>query len=190
MADPANKVEANGTSALDRQPDFELHLALEVRSRKFGFAVLHGSRLVDWGIREYAAGGAGAKVALNRVLTLVSLYTPLVVIARRTRRASGDSSKNARLVLHNIKTGLARRSVRFTILDRRDLRRFFAELGCKTKHGTASWLAERFDELKWRLPRRRKAWDREEYIVPVLDAMATAVAYSGTLMAPEPNHAN
>lgn len=184
MADSANKVEAGGTRSLDRRPEVEVRLALEVRSRRLGFAVLRGSHLLDWGVREYGADGESAGIAVRRVCSLVSSYTPYVVIARRSRRVSHPSSKNAAMVLQKIRAELKRMSVGFAVLERRDVRQFFSGLGCKTKYEVACWLAERFAELKWRLPRRRRPWDREDYAVPIFDAIATAVAFSAGPLLP------
>ena len=94
------------------------------------------------------------------------------------------------MVLQKMRAELKRMSVRFAVLERRDVRQFFVELGCKTKYDVACWSAERFEELKWRLPRRRKPWDREDYAVPIFDAVAAAITFANPPLFPESKHMN
>jgi hypothetical protein len=100
-----------------------------------------------------------------------------MVIARRTRGANHESSKSAAQVLRRIGDDLKRRSMRFVVLARRDVRKFFSEQGCKNKHERAMAVAEIFCQLKPRVPRLRKAWDPESPITTVFDAVATAVVF-------------
>ena len=182
MAQPAKTaLESSGSNTGQRAAGLEaqVQLALEVRSGRFGFAVLQGtSHLLDWGVREYEAGTEGAQAAISKLSALVMLYAPSVVITRRTRRVAHRSSKNAAQTLRRIEVESKRRALRLIVLDRRAVRKCFTGFGCKTKYEVACWLVEKFEELKWRLPRRRKPWDREEYVVPVFDALATVVAFS------------
>jgi hypothetical protein len=155
----------------------ERHLALEVRSRKLGFAVFQGSDLLDWGARRYAAGAVGAAGAFEKLRSLLKLYAPHIVIARQTRRVHDESSEIAARRLYKIRMELRSRSIRLVVVNRRDVRRFFAQYGCRAKHDIASLIANRFPELKWRLPRRRKPWDSEAHAAAVFDAIGTAIAF-------------
>ncbi len=155
----------------------ERELALEIRPRRFAFAVLQEGNLADWGVRAFPPGTAGLNLVIRKLSFLLKIHTPSVVIARRTRRAKHKSSENAAQVLRKIRHELNRRSVPFAVLARRDVREAFARQGCHTKHDIAAIIADTFGQLKPKLPRRRKAWDPERQIVSVFDAIATAIAF-------------
>jgi hypothetical protein len=152
-------------------------LALEIRSWKFGYAVLEGTKLVDWGVCRFPAGAVAA--AIRRLAFLLKTYAPTVVIARRTRRAKHRSSQSAVHLIRRIRLELERRSTRFVVLSRGDVRKFFAHGGHLTKAEISTVVADRFDHLKSRLPRSRKPWDPERHVVVVFDAVATAIAFDG-----------
>jgi hypothetical protein len=161
----------------------ERQLALEVRSRRLAYAVFQGSSLLDWGARRYAAGATKADGAIEKVRLLLNVYASPVVVVRETRHAK--SSKMAARVLRKIRTDLQRQSVRMVVVGQHDVRRFFAQYGCHTKHDVASLLARRFPELIWRLPRPRRPWDPEAHAVVIFDAIGTAITFNGVPLFPE-----
>jgi hypothetical protein len=172
---------ANGSAHRIIKPQVasaERWLALEIRSWKFGFAVQEGPRLLDWGVRRFPAGGTAA--AIRRLAFLLKTYAPSVVIARGTRRVEHRSSDSAVRLIRVIRSELERRSVRFVVLARGDVRDFFARRGYGNKDEIASAVADRFGQLKSRLPRSRKPWDPERSIAAVFDAVATAMAVEGS----------
>ncbi len=69
-------------------------LALEVRSRRLGFAVFQGSDLLEWGARRYASGVVRTVAAIEKVRFFLKLYVPLVVIVRQTRRVRDKFLEN------------------------------------------------------------------------------------------------
>jgi hypothetical protein len=171
-------IEAAHRLGSDESTFDERVLAVEIRSRKFGFAVLQGTDLLDWGVRGFPAGAQGLEAAIGRLVFLLRLYAPSTVTARRTRRVRDESSKRASRVLRRIRTELKRRSVPFIVIARHDVRKFFAGHGCRTKQQVAAVIADSFGQLKLRLPRLRKPWEPERNIVVVFDALATAVAFN------------
>ena len=161
-------------------------LVIEIRSWRFGFVVLRDGRLIDWGSREFPMGGAAK--ARDKVLTLVDAYPPAVVLTRRTRGVSHSSSIGAALILRSIRTALTRRNTELVVLDRETIKLHFTTLGCRGKYEIAQRLSQSFPELEWRIPKRRRAWDREDHIVPVFDALATAVAFEANQSVSEAAH--
>jgi hypothetical protein len=155
----------------------ERRLALEVRSWKFGFAVLEGTNLLDWGVRRFPAGDSVA--AIRRLVLVLTAYAPSIAIARRTRRAEHGSSAIAAQLLRTISGELHRRSIRFVVLARRDVRDFFVQQGRANKNAIAMTVADRFELLKSRIPRARRPWDPERSTVTVFDALATTIAFDG-----------
>src|SRR5579863_10348179 len=70
-------------------------VALEVRSQRCAFAVLKGSTPLDWGVRNVRHGAPRRRAGIRRLMSLLQLYAPSVVIVRRTRQATDESSKHA-----------------------------------------------------------------------------------------------
>jgi hypothetical protein len=163
----------------------ERRMALEIRSRRFGYAVFQGADLLDWGVRSYPAGVSAGESAVRSLTFLLKLYAPSVVIARRTRRAKDVSSEQATRISKKIGAKLKRSFIPLALLNRRFVFDYFAGNGCHNKYEIATFLAARFPRLKLRLPRPRKPWEPERYVLAVFDAVATAVAFSA--VQPLPN---
>ncbi len=187
MADGATKpLAANAAGTRSRSVSAgERQLALEVRARRLAFAVFQGSSLLDWGARTYAIGLPGVDGVIEKLRFLLNLYAPPVVIVRGIRNTEDNASKTTIVVLRRIKTELKRQSVRLVVVDRLNVQRFFAQYGCRAKHDVASLLADQFPELKWRVPRPRRAWDSEAYAVAVFDAIGTAVTFNNVPLLPK-----
>jgi hypothetical protein len=166
----ADRLSEGGSEPSERQ------LALEIRSWRFGFAILQGDDLLEVGARRYPSGGA--ETAIKSLTFLIRLYRPSAVITRTTRRARQGSSQRASFVSNRIMGEVKRHSIRYVVVPRRDVRKFFASQGCRNKHEIATLLAGRFSQLKPRLPNRRRTWDPEWYAFALFDAVATAVTFN------------
>ncbi len=160
----------------------ERRLALEIRSWKFGYVVIQGCELLDWGVCRFPRGDV--TVAIRKFSFLLTTYVPSIVITKRTRRAKHRSAPKATHLLQAFRRELKAQSIPFAILRRADVRDYFIQQGCTSKDGVARIVAERFDRLKSRIPRSRKPWDPERSMVAVFDAAATAIAFEN-LRAPE-----
>jgi hypothetical protein len=155
----------------------ERQLALEIRSWRFGFAVLEGDDLLEFGARRFPTSLAGAKVAVRSLTFLMRLYAPSVVITRSTRRAQDESSTHVSAIFRSIRHEVESRSVRFVVLPRSEVLEFFGERGRHAKHEIAAFVGDHFSQLESSVPRRRKAWEPERYLLVVFDAIATALAF-------------
>src|SRR5260370_37850338 len=60
-------------------------MAIDIRSRSFGFAVFEGSdRLLDWGVRSFRSGVNAVKVPPSKkLLALFDEFSPSVVVTRK-----------------------------------------------------------------------------------------------------------
>lgn len=157
-------------------------LALEVRSRRFAFVVLQKAVLLDWGNRRYAAGPIGVESALKTFRFLLQFYAPAVIAARQTRRVPSQSSDAAKSAIHKLRVEAKRHSVRFEIVNRRQMRRYFLDRNCRNKYQIAQLIIHDFPELKRIAPRQRRPWDPESYSAAIFDAIATAVVHEGRLL--------
>src|SRR2546428_6654194 len=66
-------------------------IALDVRSRSFGFVVFEGpNEILDWGVRSFRSGANAVKApAATKLLSLLDEFTPsAVVIRERTTRSA------------------------------------------------------------------------------------------------------
>jgi len=156
----------------DRASD--VRLALEVRPHRLGFAVLHGTLLLDWGARRCP----GSEVALDKLRLLLKLYRPSMAIARGTRPVANHALQ-ATAIMEAIREELARDSVPFVMLSRSQVQEFFVKHGCPTKHEVALLLIREFAGLERIVPRKRRPWDPEAHSTVILDAVATCAAYDG-----------
>ncbi len=152
-------------------------LALEVRPQEFGFIVFEGTtRIMDWGTRM-AVDWQNRKrvVALKAIRRLLDFYRPPMIVLHRN-----GSSVDAIRVATIIRAEARRRSVQCQTVAMADVGRFFAALGCTTKHEIASLIAEWFAELSWVVPPKRKPWQSESRHTLIFDAAAVGVVFLAT----------
>jgi hypothetical protein len=171
MAEGQTQIEKERNRPSNGGPDEVRLLALEIRPRKAGFAVLDGSTLLDWGVTTY-----GPKIpAMRRITSLLDLHAPSIIVTRRRPRSK--YGLNVAKIVQSIKRGVQRRSIRVESLDADRIRAFFKQRGCAGKHKTAALLAEWFPELAWRLPPKRKPWQSEPHNALLFDAAAIAAVF-------------
>jgi hypothetical protein len=167
------------TRPRDKSRGKERILALEIRQSKFGFVVFDGpTTLLDWKVWGYAGGSALRRAKLEkRIPPLLDLYAPSIIVVRRRERSSRKMKRIIHSVIRTVKTVVKGRSTQLRILSRREIQSFFIDHGCSTKHQIASLIASWFEELSWKLPRKRKAWEKEACIMPIFDAAATGIVF-------------
>jgi len=152
-------------------------LAVDPLPRGFAFAVLEEDpfRLVDWGVATTPRKEPlGMLASLDRV---IRRYDPSVLVteepqsARLLRRAalSAFLESAAEIVLAG--------SFPIATYSRRAIREAFAPMGARTKLEIARVIAERFPELRSRLPRPRRIWESEDARMSVFDAVSLAITH-------------
>jgi hypothetical protein len=156
-------------------------IALEIRASKFGFAVLEGpGKLLDWGVRSFTERGEDLEPAVaDRMITLLKFYEPRTVVTRERQHHDAIQQKRILTIFAIGKQATRKNSTRFRILSAIRVRKSFAPEGRITKHEIARILTDRFEELSFRLPSRRKAYQSEAPAMLVFDALATGVAFLG-----------
>jgi hypothetical protein len=154
-------------------------LAVEIRSRKFGFAAFEGSeRLLDWGVRWYVKTKSPLNAMVSsRIRSLLILHTPSIVVTRRRNHYSANNRRIAQ-VIDLIRAESRRNSAKFVALTARHVQSHFESHGLKTKNEIATGLSQRFDELSWKLPvHPDKSYQSEAPSLVIFDAAATGIAY-------------
>lgn len=154
-------------------------LALEIRTRKLGFAVLEGPTiLLDWGMRSFDRETAEDKCQISdRLSPLLAFHQPLVLVVGVRNYHSPMLNRTFRRSLHTVRSEAKRMSVRLRVLPVDQMRAHFATKGLITKHDIAARLAMQFEELSWKLPRRRKSYHSESRAMLVFDALAIGIAF-------------
>ena len=138
-------------------------LALEVRSRRIGFAALEGStRLLDWGVRNCSCPTPGLRECVAKIVKpLLFHYEPVAVVMRRENQCSSKTASRLRVSMGAIRREASRCGVECRLLKTKVRKRFFVRFRCDTKHQIAQLIAELFEELSWRVQPQRRAWHSE-----------------------------
>jgi hypothetical protein len=154
-------------------------LALEVRLSKLGFAVFEGpTNLLDWGVRSFEKGSKALPSSVSdRLGVLFAFYEPFAVVIRSRNYHLRAHERSQRKIMKIIKSESRRHSMKFTIVTVKQVRNAFSKNGEICKHDIAMLITDQFQELSWKLPRRRKAYQSELAAMLVFDAAATGVTY-------------
>jgi hypothetical protein len=157
-------------------------IAFEIRPRRFGFVVLEVATLLDWGVRNFGTLGlSDVGPERKEIAHLMAFYRPTAVVFRKR---IATLSPDARAIIRNSQQVVASEATRHSIPVRTVsaalVSKFFATHGCGPKHERAALVADWFEELRWNVPPRRKAWEPERQNAVVFDAAATGIAFLGT----------
>jgi hypothetical protein len=146
-----------------------------------GFAVFEGPpKLLVWGIHKYGGTKQRLRDAVEkRILSLLDFHDPSILVIRQIRVHSPKTSRQLSHIINTIRTEAKRRSVDVHILSAVVVKKFFARSGQTTKQEIASILAEWFEDIAWKLPDKKKAWQSERHNMVIFDALGTGVAFFG-----------
>jgi hypothetical protein len=140
-----------------------------------GFAVMEGeNKLVDWGVKTVKGGAKNAR-CLSNVVNLVAHYRPTVIAIEDTRPKGSRRSARIRALIEKIVIMAKDEKIKVERYSRKQV-----NLGCLadehgTKHALAEYLAGRFpDELRSRLPPKRRLWASDDCRMDIFDAVALA----------------
>jgi len=152
-------------------------LAIDLRSERFGFAVFEGrSRLIDWGVCLYGFSGAST-AARNRLAPLLKQFRPSAIVVSIARREKALGRDGVRRILSSIKREALANSTPTRVIAKSQVRTVFRSLHAKTKHEVAIAVAQLFPELRWKLPPKRKLWQKEHYRIAIFQAVAVGYVY-------------
>jgi hypothetical protein len=149
-------------------------LALEVRYRRFGFVMLERKpvRLLDAGTRTFSSAAA----ILQSLEPIISTFAPCVIVVRRPSHRNALHLDGVKLNLKVIRAEGVRLSIPMESVAVHEVRSTFHQSG-RNKELIAAIIAERFPELQWKLPPKRRPWISEGHNMVIFDATATGLAY-------------
>lgn len=138
--------------------------------------MFEGTKLLDYGI---CACGHGAEaipaIAAKRIDNLIRLLHPVSIVIRqqsqpyhRFRPASQSLFQSVRRIAQNHSIGI--RQMTYA-----DIQAAFAPFHVQTKYDVASVAAHFFPELLAKLPAARKAWQPEQEVIILFDAVAVGI---------------
>ena len=163
-------------SALDpRFPALKRVLAIDPISRGFGFVVLEGpDRLIDWGVVHVR--NAKHKGCLSRIGQLIDQYIPDTLVTEDVTASGSRRGARVRNLVEAIQILAKEKRVACRKVSRQGVRRAYSGSGAQTKHQIASVIADRFPELRSRLPRPRKCYESADDRMAIFDAASFALA--------------
>jgi len=154
-------------------------LALDLRHRRFGFAVFQGHKiLLEWGQRVYpAVGDTERELAQRRIAKLLDGFVPDLILLKQERWDRGH--RNAHLIqpLTALQDEAQRHRIPIRLIHGSTVRSAFSVFGCDTKSDIAATLASFYPELLRSVPPQRKPWESEHPRMTIFDAVALGVAY-------------
>jgi hypothetical protein len=141
-------------------------LAVDIRSRRFGYAVFQMPvELLDSGITRFESLGT----ATVRIAAFCKMFRPSTIVFRKELVRRGRSYINANAVRRALRNEARRRSIPIVTIEKRTLDNWFHRHGKAGKYAIASFVADRFPQLSWKLPSQRKPWQPEPWNLCLFD---------------------
>lgn len=144
--------------------------------RGFGFAVLEGIRLVDWGIAKLYS--KDDEEFLARMEGMIDRYRPSHLALEDNK-----NSRRGRRAQKRVNTAAAfatLRSIPTVLVARAELRSVVGLSERATNYALALRIAELFPELATHLPRKRRLWESEAERTNVFQAVGLSVVLRST----------
>jgi hypothetical protein len=154
-------------------------LALDLRHRRFGYAVFQGHRtILEWGQRYYpAVGDAEREMAQKRISKLLIGIAPDLILLKQERWDRAHSDPHLANPLAALQDEAQRYSIPIRLIREEAIRAVFAVFGCQTKNEIAAALTSIFPELLRSVPPQTKVWQTEHSRMSAFDAIALGVTY-------------
>jgi len=156
------------------QPNEKRILAIDLRSRSFGFAVFEGpTRLLDWGVKSFRQGVNTVKIpASPKFAELMDQFSPSTIVVRKEFVESRKKAGMRQALFMQAKE----HRIPVRLLSRRVVKDAFVDSN-RNKYTIAAAIVKQLPELAPKLPAVRKIWKSEDYRMSVFDAAALGVAY-------------
>jgi hypothetical protein len=154
-------------------------IAIDLRSRAFGFAILEGPHtLLTFGRKLCRVRGSQNRAAVGKkIAILLHLFAPSVLVLKRTSGRADRTLATSKEATAAIKHQAKLQSIRVVVLRRRDIYRAFQRHGATSKYKIATLIAQLFPEIEWQRPPGRRNWEPEHHRMAVFDAISIALAY-------------
>lgn len=142
-------------------------IAVYPTSRRFGFAVFEGDRVIDWGLKR-----TYIRSATTRAQELLRHYQPDLLILDKPEPKDLQRSAAARKLVSQLAGYAHSHKVRVRLIAWKHVRKRFAQLSASTLHEITSVIVSGFPDLGLRQPPRRKCTMPEHHNMPMFRAVA------------------
>ena len=154
------------------------YLGISVRADGFGFVVIEDSIALDCGVRVCDRTRSDECLG-HQLRRILRIYSPSTVVLLKV------GSPNTRTKRDAIARRLTRETKRYDIplvrLSAPALRQFFDQFNASTKYEIAQAVVKILPELGWRLPEKRKPWQREQHRMSIFEAAAAVITCHKTI---------
>lgn len=148
-------------------------LGLAPCTRGVGFAVMSKlGVLLDWGVKRIRKESKNI-LSIHHMLTLIGRYNPCLVAVEDQRSTKRKS--RIKTLLEEIAEVVSEKGIKLQKVSRTSLRKKILGAETGTNHSIAERLAEIYpEELRPRLPKKRRLWTAEAYQMDFFHAVALA----------------
>ena len=151
-------------------------LAVALSARGFGFVVMEGKAIIEFGGRV-ADGDKNAR-SLAKLEKLLAYYRPGVLVLQDVEAKGSRRAPRIKTLNQQVKGMAGKHKIQVKLISGIQLRSVLLGNPNGTKQDIAELLAAQFpDELASRLPPKRKPWKSEDGRMDIFDAMALAVVF-------------
>lgn len=153
-------------------------LALTIRASRLGFVVFAGPKqILDWGTYSIPRSGRSAARSLRRILSLLTSFTPSVIVVKMSRRKRDVNARFANWLFRFIVRQAKLRSILVVPINETTIKVAFRLLSGNSKYDRARVVVSVFPELAWKMPLERKPWESEPRAMMVFDAAMIGFVY-------------
>jgi len=153
-------------------------LAIAPLVQGFGFVVLEGKELIDYGLKiTGVTGDQKNRQCLKQVERLMEHYQPDVLVLEDTTSNNSRRGIRVKRLLQSIANSASQKKVMCRRVSRLSVQKAFAQSNARTKYQIAVEIAKDFPELVPRLPRNRKPWMNQDARMSIFDAIALTLTY-------------
>ncbi len=151
-------------------------MAINMTNGRLGYVVLEGPHfLIDWGVLDLR--GAGDPERIEKTCDVIAWNLPDVLVLEDVAAKGCLKGARTRKLINRLDEEARRRAIETAILSRLEVQAVFEPLGATTRHAIARIIADRFPELRRRLPYAKRAWDPEHHNMTLFAAASFALAY-------------
>ncbi len=150
-------------------------LAVVPVSRGFGFVVLDSAqRAIDWGVKDVRHNTHAGSVLKAR--EIMDAHRPEILALEDWNDNYARRSGPTKAVLRSLGRIASSRSIGVELFTRLQVRSTLANFNATTNHDIAIAVAELVPDLRPLLPRPRKPWQSEQYVMAIFRAGALAIS--------------
>lgn len=149
-------------------------LAIDLRADRIAYAAFDRSgKLLDIGAPRFDS----PRTARLRVAALLRALRPSTLVLRKLRPRSTRRRPRWRSALRVIRSEAKWLGVPISFVTEHTLKAFYRSLGRRNKFQVGEFLATRFPQIAWKLPRKRKPYEPEPWAICYFDAISLGVAF-------------